>query len=118
LYRQPFRLASLIFCFNFYNVCNHLPSFPTRRSSDLPAAESRDRPAMSRRPAPRSTSSPRAPSADPERPRPRVSRPCPSHSRRGRSEEHTSELQSLAYIVCRLLLEKKKLQSLTEAGDL
>src|SRR3989441_2173598 len=26
----------------------------------------------------------------------------------GRSEEHTSELQSLAYLVCRLLLEKKK----------
>src|SRR5687767_15358203 len=29
-----------------------------------------------------------------------------------RSEEHTSELQSLAYLVCRLLLEKKK-----EAAD-
>src|SRR2546425_4630152 len=27
---------------------------------------------------------------------------------RERSEEHTSELQSLAYLVCRLLLEKKK----------
>src|SRR2546425_3860245 len=27
---------------------------------------------------------------------------------RMRSEEHTSELQSLAYLVCRLLLEKKK----------
>src|SRR2546425_8582572 len=27
---------------------------------------------------------------------------------RTRSEEHTSELQSLAYLVCRLLLEKKK----------
>src|SRR2546425_9728666 len=27
---------------------------------------------------------------------------------RFRSEEHTSELQSLAYLVCRLLLEKKK----------
>src|SRR2546425_7170612 len=26
-----------------------------------------------------------------------------------RSEEHTSELQSLAYLVCRLLLEKKKM---------
>src|SRR5687767_15707292 len=30
-----------------------------------------------------------------------------SHSQT-RSEEHTSELQSLAYLVCRLLLEKKK----------
>src|SRR5687767_15258974 len=29
----------------------------------------------------------------------------------GRSEEHTSELQSLAYLVCRLLLEKKKRNS-------
>src|SRR2546425_5779859 len=28
--------------------------------------------------------------------------------RHHRSEEHTSELQSLAYLVCRLLLEKKK----------
>src|SRR2546425_3785767 len=28
-----------------------------------------------------------------------------------RSEEHTSELQSLAYLVCRLLLEKKKIKS-------
>ena len=27
-----------------------------------------------------------------------------------RSEEHTSELQSLAYLVCRLLLEKKNFQ--------
>src|SRR5687767_15711600 len=31
-----------------------------------------------------------------------------------RSEEHTSELQSLAYLVCRLLLEKKKI--LTNPG--
>src|SRR2546425_7351795 len=35
-----------------------------------------------------------APAGDPPRP--------------SRSEEHTSELQSLAYLVCRLLLEKKK----------
>src|SRR2546425_7969640 len=31
-----------------------------------------------------------------------------STRRETRSEEHTSELQSLAYLVCRLLLEKKK----------
>src|SRR5205823_3444834 len=30
-----------------------------------------------------------------------------------RSEEHTSELQSLAYLVCRLLLEKKKIHNVT-----
>src|SRR2546423_11134441 len=32
----------------------------------------------------------------------------PSRMGGRRSEEHTSELQSLAYLVCRLLLEKKK----------
>src|SRR5687767_15398126 len=31
----------------------------------------------------------------------------------GRSEEHTSELQSLAYLVCRLLLEKKNPSSVS-----
>src|SRR5437016_14219866 len=31
-----------------------------------------------------------------------------AHSRLSRSEEHTSELQSLTNLVCRLLLEKKK----------
>src|SRR2546425_13362993 len=34
--------------------------------------------------------------------------PGRSGVRSTRSEEHTSELQSLAYLVCRLLLEKKK----------
>src|SRR5687767_15543856 len=43
----------------------------------------------------------------------RTRKPRRRHSRaagftRARSEEHTSELQSLAYLVCRLLLEKKK----------
>src|SRR5437763_7784007 len=45
----------------------------------------------------------------------RVCRPFP---RRGgsvpRSEEHTSELQSPMYLVCRLLLEKKKKKEQTE----
>src|SRR5688500_20065857 len=39
--------------------------------------------------------------AAPEPPQPRAHRP-------GRSEEHTSELQSPCNLVCRLLLEKKK----------
>src|SRR2546425_6970324 len=34
-----------------------------------------------------------------------------------RSEEHTSELQSLAYLVCRLLLEKKKKRQLTTLSE-
>src|SRR2546425_9656316 len=33
-----------------------------------------------------------------------------------RSEEHTSELQSLAYLVCRLLLEKKKEKYTSDSG--
>src|SRR3712207_7955401 len=42
----------------------------------------------------------------------------PEHSELfvGRSEEHTSELQSRQYLVCRLLLEKKN-NTLTRAGD-
>src|SRR5205823_7341799 len=35
-----------------------------------------------------------------------------------RSEEHTSELQSLAYLVCRLLLEKKKNNTFPNAAPL
>src|SRR2546425_393601 len=38
----------------------------------------------------------------------RLSKPSIESAIGTRSEEHTSELQSLAYLVCRLLLEKKK----------
>src|SRR2546423_7017864 len=38
----------------------------------------------------------------------RALRDALTESPEDRSEEHTSELQSLAYLVCRLLLEKKK----------
>src|SRR3712207_7465644 len=37
-----------------------------------------------------------------------MSRPSRSQPFQNRSEEHTSELQSRQYLVCRLLLEKKK----------
>src|SRR5712672_3943470 len=54
-------------------------------------------------------------------PLPRLRRAATGHTGRaasapppaGRSEEHTSELQSLAYLVCRLLLEKKKKTNIT-----
>src|SRR5438034_6228521 len=39
-------------------------------------------------------------------------RACPRVAENQRSEEHTSELQSHSDLVCRLLLEKKKLPSL------
>src|SRR2546425_8332493 len=54
----------------------------------------------------------RAPRSPPSgsRRRPKTSRGARKTRRSSswRSEEHTSELQSLAYLVCRLLLEKKK----------
>src|SRR5256885_2970645 len=41
---------------------------------------------------------------------------CSVNSLRKRSEEHTSELQSPCNLVCRLLLEKKKMEKLAETG--
>src|SRR3712207_7211789 len=45
---------------------------------------------------------------------------CPDKPDHGlpRSEEHTSELQSRQYLVCRLLLEKKKLTMIDETNRL
>src|SRR2546425_9208176 len=63
--------------------------------------------------APASGSSPGRPGPSATTIRRTIASATPSPSRAGarlgrRSEEHTSELQSLAYLVCRLLLEKKK----------
>src|SRR5438552_17099170 len=88
----------------FLRCSDHLDlhSFPTRRSSDLGFGGSR---AMScTRPSGRCRST-------------SARRSC-SNSRgvsrtRRRSEEHTSELQSPDHLVCRLLLEKKKVASKT-----
>src|SRR2546425_2330578 len=44
-------------------------------------------------------------------PAPPPAETTPTARPRLRSEEHTSELQSLAYLVCRLLLEKKNIRS-------
>src|SRR5687767_15676466 len=88
-----------------------LHSFPTRRSSDLRqrAAEARPRDSResSRRARARTTSQRRRPggTSTPER------LDGAKSASAFRSEEHTSELQSLAYLVCRLLLEKKKARS-------
>src|SRR5437763_11847250 len=81
--------ATLFFFFFFYCYGDHrhLHSFPSRRSSDL----SSDAYSGSPRPAGR------------------IARIPPS----ARSEEHTSELQSPMYLVCRLLLEKKKTKTPT-----
>src|SRR2546425_8098480 len=45
----------------------------------------------------------------------RVAEVCRNRRGPSRSEEHTSELQALAYLVCRLLLEKKKMPAVPPA---
>src|SRR5205814_10526522 len=88
----------------------HRPAFPTRRSSDLALREnwsrSRTMSAMRRRPrrASRRYGICWLSFGRPSTAR-LTKRSTPSTSR---SEEHTSELQSLRHLVCRLLLEKKK----------
>src|SRR5436853_4586612 len=84
-----------------------LASFTTRRSSDLDkggAAFSHRRHAGQRRPPERRRRDRAGPGGI------RAGCLCANSSRSGaiRSEEHTSELQSLRHLVCRLLLEKKK----------
>src|SRR5438105_14970023 len=85
---RTFPAQLLVSPFSFYSSGDHrdLHSFPTRRSSDLSRSGT---PAM--KPSVRPTSSTSPPAR--------------------RSEEHTSELQSRVDLVCRLLLEKKKIQS-------
>src|SRR5438046_7693663 len=81
-----FALRTFFLFFFFYCSGAHrdLHSFPTRRSSDLP------------------------PDPYGGRSDPRGRRRQGAFLRGRRSEEHTSELQSLTNLVCRLLLEKKK----------
>src|SRR5437588_3972524 len=72
---------SSLFSLSLYGSHRDLPSFPTRRSSDLTRGGGAGRGAQRAR---------------------------PQAGHRVRSEEHTSELQSHSDLVCRLLLEKKK----------
>src|SRR5438445_1194925 len=83
--------------FFFYCYGDHrdLHSFPTRRSSDLA-----ERTAQIHHDA--ALVNPRKPSV--------ALHALPTN----RSEEHTSELQSRQYLVCRLLLEKKKTNRMDE----
>src|SRR5205823_14544296 len=98
------------FCLLIYeNVPHQHPhSFPTRRSSDLLAAR-RDADAArahERRLLRRGRGLAQLAGAGDRR----LAGADADHVwHRRRSEEHTSELQSLAYLVCRLLLEKKKI---------
>src|SRR5437899_5408068 len=85
-----------ISCFYYSRVHLALPSFPTRRSSDLFLDELRRHAGPLGRRLP-----PRLALAD------HPSTSLVSQERYRRSEQHTSELQSLRHLVCRLLLEKK-----------
>src|SRR5437763_8364657 len=84
-------LSSVPFFFFFF-YCSAAPrdlhSFPTRRSSDLAPVTNRCTIALAG-----STSS--------------IGTGATGDDAGARSEEHTSELQSPMYLVCRLLLEKK-----------
>src|SRR5205823_13394436 len=86
-------------------------SFPTRRSSDLRTPPSSCPPSPTRSGRSRWSAAWSSP-IESGWCRRNSCRNNPSSRRRSRrrdrSEEHTSELQSLAYLVCRLLLEKKK----------
>src|SRR5437763_5693596 len=89
-----------MFFFQCFVHSRAINSFPTRRSSDL-ASLRMDR--ARRRAA--------------QRGRPRlgpVRGGQDAGDGRRRSEEHTSELQSPMYLVCRLLLEKKKTDDVSE----
>src|SRR5262249_58719558 len=103
LHLLPTSVSLLVFFFNITPAHRHLPFFPTRRSSDL-----RPAPARMSRPAPhrsRQFFQSRTKHGTQTTPAPTGREPT---CRGGRSEEHTSELQSLTNLVCRLLLEKKK----------
>src|SRR5687767_15512066 len=97
--------APTLFFHRRYAAPRGLHSFPTRRSSDLgrsPMCWTRTDGRLVGSTRPGRCSRGKGPA--PERPP-----PCAPAPAEGRSEEHTSELQSLAYLVCRLLLEKKKM---------
>src|SRR6266498_4848423 len=83
----------LFFFFFFFNDTATTEIYTLSLHDALPISSSCARAASGRE---RTHSSPRR--------RPRARRP-------GRSEEHTSELQSRPHLVCRLLLEKKKIGS-------
>src|SRR5438046_10688832 len=95
IYRDPLRVHQKPAFYFFFLQSYHLPRllhfFPTRRSSDLSRAAAACNLALS------------GPSSN-------IEPTTTASGRPRRSEEHTSELQSLTNIVCRLLLEKKKVK--------
>src|SRR5438093_9889687 len=95
MYLSPY----FLFCF-FFNDPATTQIYTLSLHDALPISGRRSSPGVPSRPASSTTFSP---PLSRSRRSPRAM-PCPST----RSEEHTSELQSLTNLVCRLLLEKKK----------
>src|SRR5437762_10116258 len=105
---------SVLFISQCSAITGHLHSFPTRRSSDLGLVELAHVAVIAH--AARSARIDRHP-GPPEDERPSESAGAArarfeERLHAPRSEEHTSELQSPMYLVCRLLLEKKNKQRL------
>src|SRR5438034_8690519 len=98
----------LPFFLEIYAPPRHLHSFPTRRSSDLARRAARDRCSLR---SGRRAAAPRRDARAKERHVPDAA------GRWERSEEHTSELQSHSDLVCRLLLEKKKVRRRNRQDD-
>src|SRR5207244_12058390 len=98
--------------FSLHRHADHpdLHSFPTRRSSDLSAAPIRARATLTVR------SLPTTPVGSAIRSSTSAERTADWRRREGRSEEHTSELQSPDHLVCRLLLEKKKQKNISSVS--
>src|SRR5262249_61342546 len=105
-----FPLCSSSFFFYCHPTHRYLLSFPTRRSSDLLKWT---RAAYAQR-APECSCEVRMPCSSSNHASTISARWSPKRGSRTstRSEEHTSELQSLTNLVCRLLLEKKKKKSI------
>src|SRR5438445_12948562 len=101
--RPSHSLFTGCFLFTSYTARRTLHSFPTRRSSDLATLQTQK--------GCRSGSLFRCGWGLRLRPPPPPPHCAPSPDR---SEEHTSELQSRQYLVCRLLLEEKKYLKLLE----
>src|SRR5690349_24222775 len=102
--------------FAYHHAHRHPHSFPTRRSSDLAAVPASTVPSSAPAAAPAGVNRNRARRGDALTPavvaHAQRDRVIPGGvERMGRSEEHTSELQSRRDLVCRLLLEKKKSQA-------
>src|SRR5207302_11288319 len=101
-----------LFILQYYPPHRDLHSFPTRRSSDLDPRCPGSTPALLERH--RESAVAGTPGLQrqgfQQRLGPRLRQRChrPARDSVGRSEEHTSELQSRENLVCRLLLEKKK----------